>query len=192
METSNTLTPNQMILLAQQVQSSNSHGWPRVEVVQKLPEAELPVENGIGHTITVVGRTENRTEDLTNQVNDFTTGLCFNPPEGYHIEVTATPQLYKQGYELSGGTFFIKHSDSSNGNGVLIIPLFKFSENENDLDLPFEAVQMRLCRSIPYYIINPSISKARKTEESPDRRTTQRNTFKAPVRAGRQKRSGMA
>jgi len=86
------------------------------------------------YEVTVVGRDENRVEDVQNDVNVFTTGLVIEAPRNSHIEVLEHPQLYKAGYSLQGGVRLYNQAT----DGELLIPLFKFRDAE-DLELPFRA-----------------------------------------------------
>lgn len=97
---------------------------------------ELTKQNPQDHAyeITVVGRDENRVEDIQGDVNVFTTGLIIDTPKNSHVEIIEHPQLYKAGYTLQGGLRLY----NSNTDGELLIPLFKFKDTE-DIELPFRA-----------------------------------------------------
>lgn len=111
--------------------------------VQKLhPKAEFPYKEHSTDTcfdITLVARSENRAEDDTSEVNNFSTGIALSPPQGYYLEMIAGSSLHKHGYMLATGTSIIDPGYT----GELIVPLYKYKEAE-DLELPFRAVQLIL------------------------------------------------
>lgn len=108
-----------------------------VTVQKHHPNAEplsKDEETHAGLELTVIGRDENRVDDIVNDVNVFTTGLSLSVPPNFHAEIVEHPQLYKTGYSLVGGPRIINPKDDSE----ILIPLFKFKEAE-DLELPFRA-----------------------------------------------------
>lgn len=111
--------------------------------VQKLhPKAEFPYKENPSDTcydITLIGRSENRAEDDTGEVNNFNTGIALTPPQGYYFEMVARSSLHKHGYMLATGTSIIDPGYT----GELIVPLYKYKEAE-DLEMPFRAVQLIL------------------------------------------------
>jgi hypothetical protein len=110
-------------------------------LVRKLgPGAEWPykeTDSDVTLDVTLIGRTDNRAEDDTHDVNTFSTGLVISPPKGFHVQIVPHPSLHKHGYFLAQNPIVIHPENSSE----LIVPLFKFKEAE-DLQLPFRAVQM--------------------------------------------------
>lgn len=109
------------------------------------PNAEDPVKDelkNIVYELTIVERTDNRTEDIIGDVNTFSTCLTVSPPKHYHLEIMQHPSLVKTGYMLAGGPFIIEPDTQEE----IIIPLFKFKEAE-DLELPFKAAVMVLRQS---------------------------------------------
>lgn len=101
------------------------------------PTAEEPFKENIkdvGHQITVVERTDNRSEDVYGDVNLFSTGLSFKAPKHYHIEILEHPDLHKTGYTLIGGPRILNPGDDQE----VVLPLYKYKEVE-DLELPFRA-----------------------------------------------------
>ena len=108
-----------------------------VSLLNTLGEAPVKDESGLGWVVTLKGRTENRPEDIFGEVNCFSTGIRLNPPEGYFLEISALPSLYKQGYYIPSGTLAV----GPNNRDELIIPLMKYRECE-DLDLPIQAVRI--------------------------------------------------
>jgi hypothetical protein len=111
--------------------------------VKKIhPTAEELTKNSpqeIAYEVTVVGRDENRIEDIQGDVNVFTTGLVIAAPKNSHIEILEHPQLFKAGYSLQGGVRLYNHVT----DGELLIPLFKFKDAE-DIELPFRAALLVL------------------------------------------------
>lgn len=85
--------------------------------------------------ITLIGRDENRTEDVTGDNNTFTTGLSFNPPPGFHVEVFPDDSLVTMGYTL------IPKIVSSQDRSELLLDLFKFKDAD-DLPLPFVGAKL--------------------------------------------------
>lgn len=106
--------------------------------VKKIhPTAEELTKNSpqdFAYEVTIVGRDENRVEDIQGEVNVFTTGLVIETPKNAHIEILEHPQLYKAGYTLQGGVRLYNQAS----DGELLIPLYKFKDVE-DLELPFRA-----------------------------------------------------
>ena len=121
-------------------------------LIQKLrPEAILPYkerDSDIGYDITLIGRTENRAEDDMGAVGNFRTGLALTPPKGYFIEMVARSSLHKHGYMLATGVSIIDPEYT----GELIVPLYKFKENAEDLEMPFRAVQLIVRPAIYAYL----------------------------------------
>lgn len=114
------------------------------------PNAEEPfkeVHSDVGYEISVVGREDNRVEDIYGDVNVFTTGLVLRAPKNYHFELLEHPQLYKTGYSLAGAPRIINPGDESE----ILLPLYKFKESE-DLELPFRAAILVL-RQTEYALI---------------------------------------
>ena len=125
--------------------------------IQKLrPDAEIPYkeegnESSATYNITLISRSDGRTEDEINDVNEFETGIVLVPPPGYHIEIVGKNNLYKTGYELVGGTMII---DPETRN-ALVVPLKKFKEGQ-DLEMPYQAVQM-VIRKTEHAHIGPAL-----------------------------------
>jgi len=106
-----------------------------VTAIKLTPEAEIPFkeeETDAGWNITIVGRCNNREEDVFGDANTFSTGLILKPPRNYHFEVIEHSSLYKTGYTLCGGTRIIHPTNEDE----LIIPLYKFKDSD-DLSTPF-------------------------------------------------------
>ena len=110
-----------------------------VKVRKLLPNAqdlEKAAPNELEWSLTLVKRTDNRTEDNAFEANEFQTGLEIYPPNGTVLLVLPDKHLYRQGYSLLG-PMYIKPSD----RGEVIVPLLKFRESE-DLELPFTALRV--------------------------------------------------
>lgn len=116
---------------------------PSVISFTKLkPTAEEPFKESfksVGYEITIIERTDNRTDDIFGDVNLFSTGLILNAPKHYHLEIIEHPALHKAGYMLIGGPRIINPDNTEE----LVIPLYKFKEVE-DIELPFRAAIMVL------------------------------------------------
>lgn len=95
--------------------------------------------------ITLIGRTDNRTEDNAHEVNEFRTGLEIYPPKNKIILVYPDRNLYRQGYELVGPLVL-----TDTNRGELIVPLKKFNEAD-DIILPFEALRCIVLESGSYF-----------------------------------------
>lgn len=110
----------------------------QVDILKITANAEFPVKTGASNVydVSVVSRTENRGEDASLDFNNFHTGLQFKIPQGYYIELSAHPALYKFGYSFQGP--FILDQNSS---AELIITLFKFKEGD-DIELPINVARM--------------------------------------------------
>lgn len=126
--------------------------------VQKLvPDATFPHrEHGstdVTYDINVTGRTDNRAEDDTQEVNNFTTGLVITPPVGLYAQIIPHPDLHKHGYSLIRNPMIIQPGNTAE----LIIPLYKFKETE-DLELPFPAVQMVVHRFANTHLYDVGVS----------------------------------
>ena len=115
--------------------------------VQKLhPKAEFPSkekQEDIGWDITLIARTENRAEDDSGAVNNFSTGITVSPPEGYYFEMVAQKDLHKHGYMLATGTSII----TPDTKGEIVVPLYKYADVE-DIDLPLVAVKLILRQTV--------------------------------------------
>lgn len=150
--------------------------------VKLHPDAEEPFKENqydVAWDVTIIGRAENRVEDVYGDVNVFTTGIQISVPKNYHLEILEHPQLYKTGYTLQGGTRFVNPEDK----GEILIPLFKFKESE-DLELPFRAavLVLRETQYIPITTVaktaprratkQAEIYEEEEEEVAPPRRTT--------------------
>lgn len=113
-----------------------------VKKIHPTAEELTKSSQDIAYEITIVGRDENRVEDIQGEVNVFTTGLVITAPKNSHIEILEHPQLYKAGYTLQGGVRLYNQAS----DGELLIPLFKFKDTE-DIELPFRAALLVLRQS---------------------------------------------
>lgn len=132
-----------------------------ISMVRKLhPNAEAPFKEkpyDAGWELTIIGRDENRVEDVYNDVNVFTTGLSVIAPKGYHFEIMEHPQLFKAGYSLQGGVRVVNPEDESE----ILVPLMKFKESE-DLELPFRAALLVLRETNYVPMAETAVPKSRK------------------------------
>ena len=147
----------------------DTEGFNRYNLVvntQKLhPNAEplsRDAETHASYELTIVGRDENRVEDLQGDVNVFTTGLSLNIPPNFHAEIVEHPQLYKTGYMMVGGPRIVHPKDDSE----ILIPLYKYKEAE-DLELPFRAAQI-IFRPTVYLNVVMSTSNEQHYDEDED------------------------
>jgi len=131
-----------------------------VDVSIKNPDAELPYKEVTdpGYNLTIVQRCDNRTEDLTNEVNTFSTGLVLSTRIGSHLEIIPHPQLYKSGYMLVGPLVI-----SPNNKDEIILPLLKYKDAA-DLELPFAAAIL-LVRETEYHSLQVEGGKSDRRDE---------------------------
>lgn len=107
-----------------------------------VPSAEVPHkerQSDIGWDVTLIGRVDNRVDDIVNEVNMFHTGIAIEPPQGYYFEMVARSSLHKTGYILATGMSVI----DPEYRGELLVPLFKYRESD-DIELPIRGVQLIL------------------------------------------------
>lgn len=93
-------------------------------------------------TVTLIGREDNRAEDILNDVNVFTTGITLLPPIGHHFELVPDKSLFSMGYFFPGPLVL-----SPNDENEVEIPLIKFKEGD-DLSLPFTGCQLVLRETV--------------------------------------------
>lgn len=93
-------------------------------------------ETDYSFSVTLIDRTEMRTDDITHDINEFSTGLLCLPPPGFYFEVTAERDLYKSGYMLP-------NSFQVDPGQELVVPLFKFKDVP-DIELPFTGISLTL------------------------------------------------
>jgi len=127
-------------------------------VVRKLqPIAEYPYldgEHSVTYNLTLIARTESRSEDTHMEVNNFHTGVSIvSLPKNSCLEVFAHPSLYKNGYTLFGPLII-----DGSYQGEIIIPLYKFKDVDC-LELPFPAVQFVVKPIVPVHISSDEIKK---------------------------------
>ena len=127
--------------------------------IQKLqPSAVLPERNDqteVSYNVTLTGRTEDRTEDDVSEDCSFNTGIEITPPTDHYISVVPNNDLHKCGYMFMGPYIAPRGTE-------LIVVLFKFREDD-DLDLPFQAVQIVLC---PYVNSHMSAQQSSRKQRS--------------------------
>lgn len=150
-----------------------------VNAIKIHPAAEIPFKDDytqVTWDLNIIGRDENRVDDIYGDVNVFTTGIKVKPPLNYHFELLEHPQLYKTGYSLAGGVRIIEDSEE------ITVPLFKFKESE-DLELPFRAVRLILRQSEYVHISDLSSNPQKPTK-------TLHKEEEAPVKKGNRGRKG--
>lgn len=135
----------------------------KVSVRKIVPNAEYPIrEHGstdVTHDIILIGRTDNRSEDDTQEINAFRTGLIVTPPDGFYVQIVPHPDLHKHGYFLARNPMIIQPRCQNE----LVIPLYKFKEAE-DLALPFTAVQMIVYRAVYAHVSDVSLAQKKNND----------------------------
>jgi hypothetical protein len=119
--------------------------------VKKInPNAEIPYkdEGEVAWNIDLIGRTDNRIDDVSHDINEFNTGLVISPPSGFYVEVVASQNLYSSGYTLPYNLII-----NPNNTEELIVPLYKFRDT-SELDFPFQGVKFVLREFIDAYVTN--------------------------------------
>lgn len=126
-----------------------------IKKLQGPAEYPFPSADGaIAYNVTLIARTDSRSEDNHMEVNTFHTGLVVTAlPKDAYLEIIPHPNLYKSGYMLPGPIII---DDSCKGE--VIIPLYKFKDMEC-LDLPFPAVQFIVKSHVPVHISSDEIKK---------------------------------
>jgi hypothetical protein len=91
----------------------------------------------------------NKNEDQVGEVTLFETGIRFEIPVGHHVEITESPDLWKQGYSLVSTLIISPNEDSAS----IQIPLLK-REEVDDLEInPNQApVQFKLVKDAEYFV----------------------------------------
>lgn len=127
-------------------------------VVKKIqPTSEYPYLDKPGsccYNVTLIARTESRSEDNHMEVNNFHTGIAIvSLPPNTYLEFSPHPSLYKNGYTLFGPMVV-----DNSYKGEIIVPLYKFRDIEC-LDLPFPAVQFVVKSTVNVFIAADEIKK---------------------------------
>lgn len=114
------------------------------------PSSEYPyldIPGSVAYNVTLIARTDSRSEDNHMEVNNFHTGLVVSSlPDDSYLEIIPHPSLYKSGYMLPGPVIV-----DNSYKGEIIIPLYKYKDVEC-LELPFPAVQFVVKSIIPVFI----------------------------------------
>ena len=113
--------------------------------------------------VTLIGRAENRIEDVVGEVGYFNTGLKLTPPAHHHLEVVARPNLHKLGYEIPSGTIVLQPSSTNE----LIVPLRKVHEGQ-DLELPYQAVDVIIRPSVYASLQGPKLKAPARRAQNDD------------------------
>lgn len=94
-------------------------------------------------------------EDTIGVTSYFRTGLMFEPPNGYHLQIYARSSLHKLGYQLATGVSIIDQGY----RGEVLIPLIKTNPDVDDLTLPFKPVQMLVSKTEYFHLrVEPTLS----------------------------------
>jgi hypothetical protein len=118
--------------------SHNDHGPMPLKWFSDIPDADPPSKDRNTDThwkVTLVDRTDNRTEDTYNTVEEFNTHITFIVPPKYYLEVIGSPDLAKAGYMIPGGKLIINPLEYNS----LVVPLLKFTE-DSDIPLPVDYI----------------------------------------------------
>lgn len=132
---------------------------PENKVVFKKLQAtaEYPYvdkQNSSCYNVTLIARTDSRSEDNHMEVNTFHTGLSVvSIPHNSFVEIIPHPSLYKNGYMLVGPIVI----DNAT-KGELIIPLYKYKDVDC-IDLPFPAVQLVVKATMHVFISSDETKK---------------------------------
>lgn len=100
---------------------------------------EVVKESNASYELCVIERTDNRTEDIVGQVNDFRTGIKIFSPPGYFAQITGNTELTYAGYMIPNSPLIIQPDN----NDEIIVPLLKFVDLP-DLELVFSGLQVTL------------------------------------------------
>lgn len=96
-----------------------------------------------------ISREAERPEDRVDDINIFETGIVITPPSGCMCIVIEEDSLQQQfGYRLSPSVLYIPPGNTKE----LKIPLYKFRDTEEDLQLPH-----KIARLIPLEVANAVI-----------------------------------
>lgn len=129
----------------------------KVFVTKLQATAEFPyldIEGTVAYNLTLIARTDSRSEDNHLDINNFHTGIVISSlPEDSYLEIIPHPSLYKNGYMLPGNIIIDKSH-----TGEIIIPLYKYKDVEC-LELPFPAVQFIVREHVPVHISSDDVKK---------------------------------
>ena len=143
-------------------------------VITKLtPNAEYPYKEGqsVIYDITAVSRTNNRAEDSSCDTNDFNTGIAFEIPRGYYLELSAHNSLYKHGYLFVGPTII-----DQNATAELIITLYKFKEVD-DIELPLIVARLVLKENVDMHFTGKQKKSAYQQDDDDDDRKMDKQPY---------------
>jgi hypothetical protein len=84
--------------------------------------------DGVGWEIDLIARTDARSDDYVNDVNEFHTGIALNPPPGFHFELYGTSELWKSGYTLVGPVVVTPGEE-------IRVALFRYTDKYPSLEL---------------------------------------------------------
>lgn len=154
-------------------------------------------EVGFFWDIYAVTRDENRSDDVTGDLNVFGTGFAVVPPAGFHFVIEPHPELYKFGY-----TMFHPHRiyQTADPEEPVNLVLFKYKDCD-DLDLPHAVGRMFLQPNTTTAVnVNRAarapISQPQKKRGAPvstyDEYIPQQQSIPLPTNARRSRQGGLA
>ncbi len=116
------------------------------------------------YTIALTNRTNNRMEDKSFSLNEFTTDLILVPPPNCSLTLEHSDILFKKGYALYSKTLNPRDSETP-----IKVILHKFLDLD-DIELPFQNAIKVIIRPILYThlskIKNPKIAENKKPHVS--------------------------
>jgi dUTP pyrophosphatase len=118
-----------------------------VEVILKNDDAILPTKGtslSVGYDLTCISVHKK----LSNKTTLYDTGVTVNPPPGYYTEIIPRSSLSKTGYILSNSIGVI----DPDYRGNLLVALTKIDDDVQDIELPFNKVQLVLKKYENYKI----------------------------------------
>lgn len=125
----------------------------RINVNVINPIAEPPSrENNTDpyYEIYAISRQSETPEDKVDENNYFDTGLIINPQQGCICFIVEEDSLQQFGYRLSSGVIVIPPGNDRE----LKIPLYKFRDTEDDLELPHKVAKLVPVPISPSLIFN--------------------------------------
>lgn len=134
--------------------------YPKIYFERINPSAEQPKKENlddITEKISVVSRTDNRAEDDYGKINSFGTGLVINPQEGFYVEIIPSKDLGRYGYLMTANQIISFGNDQE-----LIVDFYKFLD-QDDLELPFQALEM-IVKKEEKHFVSDSGSKSRPSQ----------------------------
>lgn len=100
--------------------------------------------------LTLIARDQHREEDSMGVVNKFLTGVSVVAPKGHHFELVPKKELADMGYFIPGTVVLPRTYEE------IQVPLVKFSQGAEDLELPCKAVSIVLRETVYANIVETS------------------------------------